>query len=115
MMHDIFWQFGFYEPSGNFQEYNIGEEGIAIVAFAQDGSGSNNANMMTPPDVQKPRMRMYIRNRYLSLRDKDLDCRIVIHDFSHGTSNRLAGGASNVDCLISDEPSGFGGIFLLQL
>jgi len=65
-MHDLFWQYGFNEPSGNFQENNFGHGGLgndAVQANAQDGSGYNNANFATPADGQRPRMRMYVWNR----------------------------------------------------
>lgn len=47
--------YGFTEEAGNFQQYNFGrggEEGDAVITNAQDGSGFNNANFMTPPDGQ---------------------------------------------------------------
>jgi hypothetical protein len=55
-------RYGFDEVSGNFQQYNFGrggEENDAVIANAQDGSGYNNANFMTPPDGQNGRCRMY--------------------------------------------------------
>lgn len=63
MMHDIWAHYGFDEESGNFQETNY--SGLAlgqdqVMADAQDGSGTNNANFGTPPDGQNPRMQMYL-------------------------------------------------------
>jgi extracellular elastinolytic metalloproteinase len=63
MMHDIWAYYGFDEESGNFQETNysgfaFGED--QVMADAQDGSGTNNANFGTPPDGQNPRMQMYL-------------------------------------------------------
>ncbi|AFL80535.1 fungalysin family metallopeptidase (M36) [Aequorivita sublithincola DSM 14238] len=63
MMHDIFYLYGFDEESGNFQKNNYGNPGLGndfVVADAQDGSGSNNANFSTPPDGGAPRMQMYL-------------------------------------------------------
>ena len=65
VMHDVWWHYGFDEASGNFQTNNYGNGGIgndAVNADAQDGSGTNNANMSTPPDGFNPRMQMYIWN-----------------------------------------------------
>ena len=65
MMHDISYQYGFDEPSGNFQVNNDGRGGVGndpLNAEAQDGSGTNNANMNTLPDGQSPRMQMYLWN-----------------------------------------------------
>jgi len=48
-------RYGFTEEAGNFQQYNFGRggaEGDAVITNAQDGSGFNNANFMTPPDGQ---------------------------------------------------------------
>lgn len=63
MMHDVWYQYGFDEASGNFQENNYGNGGLQsdmVNADAQDGSGTNNANFGTPPDGQNPRMQMYL-------------------------------------------------------
>ncbi len=62
-MHDIWYQYGFDEASGNFQENNYGRGGAAsdfVFADAQDGSGFNNANFGTPPDGNNPRMQMFL-------------------------------------------------------
>ncbi len=63
MLHDIFYQYGFDEASGNFQENNYGNGGAQsdmVNADAQDGSGTNNANFSTPPDGSNPRMQMFV-------------------------------------------------------
>ena len=63
IMHDVFYQYGFDEESGNFQANNYGNggaEGDHVVAEAQDGGGLNNANFMTPPDGYSGRMQMYL-------------------------------------------------------
>lgn len=63
IIHDITYQYGFDEESGNFQENNYGNpgnEGDSVNADAQDGGGTNNANFATPPDGQNPRMQMFI-------------------------------------------------------
>jgi len=63
MLHDIFYEYGFDEASGNFQQNNYGNGGNGndfVYADAQDGSGTNNANFATPGDGGKPRMQMYL-------------------------------------------------------
>jgi len=63
MMHDVWYNYGFDEASGNFQENNYGNGGAAsdyVVAEAQDGGGTNNANFATPNDGQNPRMQMFL-------------------------------------------------------
>jgi len=62
-IHDILYPSGFDEPSGNFQVNNYGRGGLGndhVLAEAQDGSGTNNANFATPPDGYNPRMQMYL-------------------------------------------------------
>ena len=63
MMHDIWFNHGFDEASGNFQAKNysnIGEENDFVLADAQDGSRFNNANFGTGPDGVNPRMQMFL-------------------------------------------------------
>ena len=63
LMHDVYYQYGFDEASGNFQENNYDNGGIGsdyVNADAQDGGGTNNANFATPPDGTNPRMQMYL-------------------------------------------------------
>jgi extracellular elastinolytic metalloproteinase len=103
--------YGFDEVSGNFQQHNFGrggKEGDAVIANAQDGSGFNNANFMTPPDGQNGRCRMYLWNTANPYRDGDLEAGIVIHELSHGLSIRLTGGPANSGCLGWGESGGMG-------
>lgn len=63
VMHDVWYQYGFDEASGNFQENNYGNGGSGgdyVRAEAQDGGGTNNANFATPPEGQNPRMQMFL-------------------------------------------------------
>ncbi|WP_298341178.1 T9SS-dependent M36 family metallopeptidase [uncultured Algibacter sp.] len=67
IMHDIWYQYGFDEASGNFQQNNYGKSsprtaGDPVNADAQDGSSLNNANFGTPPDANSPRMQMFLWN-----------------------------------------------------
>ena len=65
IMHDVYYQYGFDEASGNFQANNYGNGGTGgdfVDAQAQDGGGTNNANFATPPDGNNPRMQMYLWN-----------------------------------------------------
>ncbi|KAI0085233.1 extracellular elastinolytic metallo proteinase [Irpex rosettiformis] len=111
MVHDLYYRYGFDEVSGNFQQHNFGRggrENDAVIANAQDGSGFNNANFMTPPDGQNGRCRMYIWNTAIPYRDGDLEAGIVIHELSHGLSTRLTGGPANSGCLGWGESGGMG-------
>ncbi len=98
IMHDVFYQYGFDEASGNFQENNYGNGGAgsdSVNADAQDGSGTNNANFATPGDGGNPRMQMFLWNRTNPGRDGSFDNVIIAHEYGHGISIRLVGGPSS--------------------
>lgn len=61
--HDLLYAAGFTEGALNFQTNNFGNGGSGndpVLAEAQDGSGTNNANFATPSDGSSPRMQMYL-------------------------------------------------------
>jgi hypothetical protein len=98
--HDLLWHLGFDEAAGNFQNDNFGRGGKGgdfVFADSQDGSGTNNANFGTPADGSNPRMQMFLFGG--PERDGTLDVDVIIHEYTHGVSNRLVGGPDNVDCL----------------
>lgn len=111
LMHDVWYQYGFDDPAGNFQSNNYGRGGAGndwVNADAQDGSGTNNANFGTPPDGSSPRMQMYRWTNTTPNRDSDLDNGVIAHEYGHGISNRLVGGPSNTSCLGNAEQMGEG-------
>jgi hypothetical protein len=62
-LHDWFYASGFTEPAGNAQADNYGRGGVggdSIKAQGEDFASRNNANMSTPADGGRPRMRMYL-------------------------------------------------------
>jgi subtilisin-like proprotein convertase family protein len=96
--------FIFTEAARNFQQDNFGRGGLGndfVRAEAQDSSGTNNANFATPPDGSLPRMQMFIFTGPNPDRDGDLDQEIVIHELTHGTSNRLHANASGLGANVS--------------
>ena len=111
MFHDLTYRLGFDELAGNFQQSNYGKGGKgddAVIANAQDGSGTNNANFATPPDGQHGKMRMYVWDTATPYRDGDLEAGIVVHEYAHGLSTRLTGGPANSGCLGWGEAGGMG-------
>ncbi len=61
--HDVLYQYGFDEASGNFQEHNLGNGGAGsdyVFAEGRDGSGTCNANFSTPADGGNGRMQMFL-------------------------------------------------------
>ncbi len=110
IMHDLSYLYGFDEPAGNFQANNLGRGGAGndyVLADAQDGSGTSNANFSTPSDGQTPRMQMFLFTGNPKL-DGDLDNGVIAHEYTHGISNRLTGGPSNPTCLQNSEQMGEG-------
>ena len=62
IMHDTTYRYGFDEAAGNFQLNNYGNGGLGddeVKADALDGSGTDNANIGTPPDGSSGRMQMF--------------------------------------------------------
>ncbi|WEW61510.1 Extracellular metalloproteinase 9 [Emydomyces testavorans] len=109
--HDLLYLLGFTEAAGNFQFNNNNKGGRGndyAILNAQDGSGVNNANFCTPPDGTPGRMRMYTWNRSQPNRDGTFEAGIVIHEYTHGLSNRLCGGPANSMCLNGLESGGMG-------
>lgn len=108
IIHDVMYQYGFDEPSGNFQENNYGNGG--------SGSDSVNANAQitvwcnatfgTPSDGGNPSMNMYICGN--GNQDGCFDNLVVVHEYGHGVSNRLTGGPGAAGCLGNTEQMGEG-------
>jgi subtilisin-like proprotein convertase family protein len=98
--HDRLYELGFTEAAGNFQTSNFGRGGAGndhVLAEAQDSAGTNNARFTTPPDGASGRMEMFIFNGPNPDRDGSLDHEIVIHELTHGLSNRLHANASGLN------------------
>ncbi len=98
-MHDKLYELGFTEASGNFQNNNFGRGGAgndAVQADTQDGSGTDNADFSTPPDGSPGRMQMFVFSGPNPDRDGDFDIEIVLHEYTHGLSNRLVGGGIGI-------------------
>ncbi|KAL1875472.1 hypothetical protein Daus18300_003211 [Diaporthe australafricana] len=109
--HDLLYELGFTEATYNFQADNEGKGGkgsdFAIVN-AQDGAGTNNADFSTPADGKPGRMRMYLWTESTPVRDCAFEAGVVIHEYTHGVSNRLTGGGTNTRCLTGVESGGMG-------
>src|SRR5262249_31703693 len=88
--HDLLYQLGFTEAEGNFQTDNFGRGGSGndpVVAEVQ--RVNNNSSFQTPPDGTSGILRTGVFTHPLPNRDADLDQEILIHEFTHGVSNRL--------------------------
>jgi extracellular elastinolytic metalloproteinase len=93
-IHDISYLYGFTEKAFNFQQTQTAAGGLGndrVLVSVQDASGVNNANFASPPDGQSGQMRMFLWNLANPLRDGALENDIVVHEFTHGITNRMTG------------------------
>lgn len=96
-MHDKLYALGFDEAAGNFQTDNFGKGGASgdpVLADAQDGGAT--ANMSTPLDGLPPRLQLGIFWDPAPDRDASLDATIILHEYTHGLSNRRVGNGSGI-------------------
>ena len=110
-MHDRLYDLGFVEGARNFQHDNFGRGGLsgdAVLADAQDGSGVNNANFDPLPDGQASRMQMFLFTGPAPDRDGDLDAEVILHEYTHGLSNRRVGGGVGIDWRNYPQAGGLG-------
>ncbi len=100
--HDFFYDLGFDEASGNFQEDNFGRGGLGSDSLNANAraTGRNNANFSTPSDGFNPTMNMFLWDGLGCWQenvdgdasqdlDGDLDLDIILHEYHHGVSHRL--------------------------
>ncbi|HEX2454801.1 MAG TPA: M36 family metallopeptidase [Vicinamibacterales bacterium] len=100
--HDFFYDLGFDEAAGNFQENNFGRGGLggdSIVGLAR-ATGRNNATFQSAPDGANGIISMYLWDGFgcwsqdvdgdgVADIDGDYDLDIVLHEYQHGVSQRL--------------------------
>ncbi len=101
-MHDRLYELGFTESAGNFQKDNFGRGGgdnDAVFADAQDGSGFNNANYTPTRDGSSPKIQMFLFNGPTPARDGDFDAEVVLHEYTHGLTDRMIGGGVGISQL----------------
>ncbi|KAK7687628.1 hypothetical protein QCA50_008842 [Cerrena zonata] len=109
-VHDIAYRYGFTEAAFNFQTNNFGKGGRAndrVTVSVQDSASINNADFSTPPDGQSGRMRMFLWDITNPQRDGSLENDIIVHEMTHGITNRLTGGGTG-RCLQTTEAGGMG-------
>ncbi len=109
LVHDLSYIYGFTESARNYQNDNMGRggnQGDYVLAEAQDGSGTNNANFSPGADGTRGRMQMYLWTAPTPDRDGDADNGIILHEYTHGISNRMTG--TGAGCLSNVEQGGEG-------
>ncbi|KAJ7461624.1 Fungalysin metallopeptidase-domain-containing protein [Mycena latifolia] len=110
-MHDMAYKYGFTEAAFNFQQTNlqgVGQGGDRVLASVQNSLGIDNANFATPPEHrQSGQMNMYLWDITDPMRDGALENDIVVHETTHGITNRMTGGGTG-RCLQIVESGGLG-------
>jgi subtilisin-like proprotein convertase family protein len=102
--HDEMYRLGWTEQAFNFQTDNFGRGGVGndrLRAEGQDSSGTDNANMNTPADGTRPRMQMYLWSGPTPDYDGTADGDVLIHEVTHGLSNRLHGNTAGLTANMS--------------
>ncbi|MGI8702467.1 MAG: M36 family metallopeptidase [Nocardioidaceae bacterium] len=114
--------FGFTQRAGNF-ELSGGDpvllndlDGANTADGLPDGGHIDNANMSTPPDGIPPTMQMYLFHRpftgpvvepYLAT-SSTMDPSVILHEYTHGLSNRLVVDAQGNSTLNSIQAGAMG-------
>ncbi|KAJ1344763.1 hypothetical protein BSLG_010701 [Batrachochytrium salamandrivorans] len=109
MLHDITYQYGFTEKAGNFQKNNFGKGGKGkdpVIIDIQSSKETDSAEFSTPLDGYPGVLTLYIYTATEPNRDPALDNTILIHELTHGLSDRLTGGAQTKMCMTDTESLG---------
>jgi extracellular elastinolytic metalloproteinase len=111
MYHDVMYDFGFDEKSGNYEMNNGGKGGIGndiVYTVSQSTDSLNNAQFHTAPDGKPGVLTVFMYKNKGVWRDGAFDASVVVHELTHGLSTRLVGGPANSDCLQTPDAGGMG-------
>ena len=108
--HDYFYGLGFDEAAGNFQRDNGskgGRGGDPVRVEVQDLDSPDNAYTNVTAEGISPRIELgiYRRGTTAANDDRDIayDGQTMLHEYTHGVSNRSLGGGASTSCLIGDQ------------
>ncbi|KAH6578240.1 hypothetical protein BASA60_003724 [Batrachochytrium salamandrivorans] len=105
------YQYGFTEQAGNFQKSNFGKggrEGDQVIIKVLDPSGVDNSEFFAPLDGRPGVMFTYRTTKTTPNRSDGLDNGIIVHEYTHGISDRLTGGPAASGCLWTTEAGSMG-------
>ena len=94
--HDLFAHYGFTQEAGNY------EGNDPVVIDVQDAGGPG-AFFVPNVDGTKGSMSLRVWGATEPGRDAALDASVVIHEYAHGLTSRLVGGAARVGCVTNGE------------
>lgn len=109
-MHDVAYRYGFTEAAFNFQTDNFNHSGRGndrIIVSVQTTPGTDNAYFTAQPDGVNGQIHLYLFDYTSPGRDSALENDIVVHETTHGITNRMTGGGT-ASCLQSLEAGGLG-------
>jgi len=94
-LHDYFYELGFDEAAGNFQDDNFGRggsggDGMLVEvhnSFSLAPDLREGSNTQTPADGARPRMELNV-----GFVDGAMDADLVTHEYTHGVGDRLLAG-----------------------
>jgi len=98
--HDFLYGLGFTEAAGNFQADNFGRGGLGgdpVLGAIQVRGMYNNAFMQTPPDGVRPTLISLLFSGPTPMRDSALDAEVMLHEYTHGLTERTLGGGVGVN------------------
>ncbi len=98
IIHDVLYLYGFDEISGNFQLNNFdkgGAENDFVYVSGQENLNLCNAQIAISTDGVSP----FITLNACGNKDGAFDNIVLIHEYTHGLSFRLTGGANSSNCL----------------
>ncbi|CAE6443350.1 unnamed protein product [Rhizoctonia solani] len=114
MMHDLFYRYGFTETAYNFQYHNNGKGGaqndnvyVAMQISDIVKDKFNDASFFAPADGVNGELYLYLWNKTTPYRDVAFENDLLIHEYTHGLTNRLVGGGT-ARCLQSNEALALG-------
>ncbi|KAK1224030.1 hypothetical protein PQX77_013091 [Marasmius sp. AFHP31] len=107
--HDVLYRYGFTEEAFNYQNnsFGKGKGGDPIYLSVQDPSETDNARFFPTPDGQPGECLMFVFTATTPARDGTMENDILIHELTHGLTNRMTGGGTT-RCLQTLEAKGLG-------
>ncbi|KAJ3558085.1 hypothetical protein NM688_g1120 [Phlebia brevispora] len=109
VVHDYSYRYGFTETAFNFQwdNFGLGGSGNDRVEVIVQYQGLNNALFTTLPDGINGFMYLFLWDYTNPERDGTLENDIIVHENTHGITNRMTGGGT-ATCLQTLEAGGLG-------
>jgi extracellular elastinolytic metalloproteinase len=108
-LHDLFYLLGFREQEGNFQQDNFGRGGTGndrVDVRVYERPVLYTASMTFPPEGTGPVLKLGLVSS--TGRNTALDASVVFHEYMHGVTNRLVGGAIDAHALSAPQSMAMG-------